>query len=168
MPTMTAMGVSVGLPPGWDGRIYRRPAPPPPAAPAGTAGTVGPGASAATTHAVTHAANFPLPDDAGDFGSAAVEIMGPDHVLLVLFEYHPDSSLTPLFESEGLPTSLAPERFSPSSLQRPLPGQAGAQVFFSASGRAFCLYVVLGSYQRRHHLVSLVNAVLPTLEIESS
>jgi hypothetical protein len=46
-------------------------------------------------------------------------------------------------------------------------GQAGAQFFFSDAGRAFCLYVVLGSYARRGALVPKVNAVLAGVRIDS-
>ena len=45
-------------------------------------------------------------------------------------------------------------------------GQSGRQIFFNANGRAFCLYVVLGSHRQRNVLVPLVNEVLATLEIE--
>ena len=160
MPKVSAMGVSLGLPPGWDGRIFRHP----PSAPPGRAGASA-AASQATTHSVTHAANFALPTDTGDFGSAAVEVMGPGDVLVVLFEYHPHSTAEPLFEAQGPPRSLSPDAFSPSRLQRPLPGQAGTQVFFSANGRAFCLYVVLGSFANRHRLLPAVNAVLGSIDI---
>ena len=168
MTTVSAEGVSFGLPPGWDGRIFRRPTPTSPSTASAASGTSAPRAAAhhdATAHSVTHAANFPLPVDIGDFGSAAVELMGPDHVLVVLFEYHPHSTGTPLFETEGLPTSLAPDSFSPSNLQRSIPGQAGTQVFFSTAGRAFSLYVVLGSFANRRALVPAVNSVLRSVEI---
>lgn len=160
MATVSSMGVSVGLPPGWDARIFRRP----PSAPPDRAGASA-AAPEATTHSVTHAANFALPTDTGDFGSSAVEVMGPGDVLVVLFEYHPDSTAEPLFRGQGPPRSLPPDAFSPSRLQRTLPGQAGTQVFFSASGRAFCLYVVLGSFADRHRLVPAVNAVLGSIDI---
>ncbi len=162
MPTVSGMGVSVGVPPGWEGRVFRRP-PPTPSARAGS--SVEAAASQATTHSVTHAASFALPADTGDFGSAAVEVMGPGDVFLTLFEYHPHSAAEPLFQAQGPPRSLSPDAFSPSRLQRPLPGQAGTQVFFSANGRAFCLYVVLGSFANRHRLVPAVNAVLASIDI---
>ena len=165
MATVSAMGVSFGLPPGWDGRIFRRPAPPPPSL---GDGRVAAAHHDATFHSVTHAANFALPPDLGDFGSSAVEVMGPEHVLMVLFEYHPHSASSPLFESPGPPRSLAPDTFSTSMLQRPLPGQAGTQVFFSAAGRAFSLYVILGSFEHRHPLVPAVNAVLASIDIRPS
>ena len=50
-------------------------------------------------------------------------------------------------------------------VQRPLPGQSGAQYFFTEADRAFCLYVVLGSHARRRQLVPEVNLVLSTLSL---
>lgn len=151
MPPLVGQRLALQLPPGWDGHIYRR-------APT----------DQAKTFAVLHAANFPLPPDRGDFGSNAVEAMGPDHVLVVLFEYDPASASTALFSKQGAPSALDPKQFSPNSLQRALPGQAGTQVFFSEQGRALCLYVVLGSYANRSNLVALVNSVLQSLTIQPS
>jgi hypothetical protein len=46
-----------------------------------------------------------------------------------------------------------------------MPGQSGLQRFFTHNGRAFCLYVVLGSHVDRADILPNVNAVLETLEI---
>jgi hypothetical protein len=149
MSTLTRHGLGVQLLPGWEGGIYRRPA-----------------SSEYTTHPVLHAGNFALPIDRGDFGSGAVDVMGPDDVFIVLIEYHPDSTAGSLFAREDMPRVLPPEAFSPNTLQRAIPGQAGAQRFFSHAGRAFCLYVVLGSYRRRFALSAMVNRVLPLISID--
>lgn len=153
-----AHGLGVELPPGWEARIYRREAAPGLAT--ASADPVG-----ATTHSVLHAANFPLPEQRADFGGGAVEAMGPGHALVVLVEYDPASAKTALFARRGLPR-LRPEQFSPATLQRALPGQAGSQSFFSVNRRAFCLYVVLGSYDRRKTLVPMVNSVLEAVVID--
>ncbi|MEP7019048.1 MAG: hypothetical protein ABI808_00240, partial [Pseudonocardiales bacterium] len=50
-------------------------------------------------------------------------------------------------------------------LQRRVAGQSGFQHFFTQSGRAFCLYVVLGSHQRAAALCPEVNAVLAPVEV---
>ena len=142
-------GVAIDLPGGWDGRIYKR---------AATDGlgsrlqTLTP-AQLPTTHPVLHAANFPLPENRGDYGSGAVEIMTAEHVFLSLLEFHPDASRTALFARQGLPRPLPARAFSPNKLQRTIRGQGGSQFFFSENGRAFCLYVVLGSYAERGRLV---------------
>lgn len=151
MATLSAFGITVDLPLGWDGAILRRPE----------------ATDAGTTHPVLHAANFPLPPNRGDFGSGAVEMMGPQDVLVVLLEYHADAGRTALFRRQGVPVPLTPERFSPVGLQRLIPGQSGAQEFFTFGGRAWCLYVVLGSHAGRAALVPLANLLLDTLLIRS-
>jgi hypothetical protein len=151
MAKLTGFGISVDLPQGWDGAIRRRVEAP----------------DAGTTHPVLHGANFALPLTRGDFGSGAVEVMGPGDILVVLLEYHPDAGHTALFRHQGLPVPLSPDRFSPAGLQRVIPGQSGTQEFFSLGGRAWSLYVVLGSHSRRSGLVPLANLVLATLLIES-
>jgi hypothetical protein len=162
MAELSALGVTVTLPTGWEGRIFRRPefgdvsaTADDPAAPPGAA-----------THSVVHVATISLPPGVGDFASGAVESLGPDDALVVLFEYEPASVDQPLFARRGIPRQLDPDDFSPSVLQRTIPGQAGAQVFFSEAERAYCLYVVLGSYARRRQVVPHVNEVLVTFEIE--
>ena len=95
----------------------------------------------------------------------AVERLGTDDAIVILFEYDPASVQQPLFAAQGVPRSLDPDEFSPSVLQRTVRGQAGVQKFFQESGRAFCLYVVLGSFTRRHEAVADVNAVLASLDV---
>jgi len=155
-------GVSVDVPSGWDGRIFRRPEHGEVSASAADGPPAPPGA---TTHSVTHISNVPLPERMADFGSDAVDRLGPGDALVVLFEYEPASAGTALFALQGMPRPLDPDAFSTNVLQRPRANQAGVQLFFSESGRAFCLYVVLGSYQRRHDVVPRVNGVLETIRI---
>ena len=93
-------------------------------------------------------------------------MMTSTDVLMVLFEYGREAAGTPLFSASGIPRELRPEMFNRDSLQRTLAGQSGVQRFFSHEGRAFCLYVVLGSHLDRADLIPQVNAVLASLEIE--
>lgn len=161
MTHLASHGIRAEVPAGWDGRIYRR-------SPEIVAASEAEAARhrAATTHAVFHAASFPLPVERGDFGGGAVELMSSEDTLVALVEYHPDSVGTALFRTSGVPRSLDPRTFSPTILQRLLPGHAGTQVFFNEAGRAWCLYVVLGSFRARAALVPKVNAVLDTLRID--
>ena len=147
MTTVTAYGIAFDVPAGWDARIYQRAAAP-----------------GETTHPVLHAANFGLPAQRADYGGGAVEIMGAQNVFVALLEFQPAATGDALFSS-GQPERLDPGAFSPASLQRAIPGQAGTQVFFSASGRAFGLYSVLGSWSARTTLVALVNDALGRLTI---
>ena len=66
-----------------------------------------------------------------------------------------------------MPRELDPGCFSPYQLPRTIAGQAGTQVFFHEGGRAFCLYVVLGSHAGRAEVMPLVNQVVETLKIEN-
>jgi hypothetical protein len=149
MTTLTAHGLAIGLPRGWEGRIQRR------------------AVSVATeqTHAVVHLANFALPEPRDDFGGGVTPLMRSADVFVVLFEYGPDALGTPLFAVPGIPRVTA-DMFGSKRLQRPLPGQLGCQRFFTAHGRPFCLYVVAGSRAYLPRLLAQVNAVLTGLDIE--
>ena len=151
---MRSEGIEVEVPPGWDGEIYRRSS--------GITAQSGPGDH---SRPVLHMANFPLPSERGDFGSGAVELMRSDDLLVVLFEYGPESVGSALFSAQGMPIVSAGD-FDPNAMQRPLPGQSGAQYFFSVGGRAFCLYVALGSHLFRHELAPMVNEILGLLQID--
>jgi hypothetical protein len=144
-------GITMELPPGWEGRITRRPQEQAP--------RVRPGAAFARTNPVAHLGNFAI-GEADDFGGGVVQRMEAGDAFVVLFEYGPEAAGTALFARQGLPADLVPERFSPRQLQRTLPGQAGYQTFFTENGRPFCLYVVLGSKTRARALVPQVNQVL--------
>jgi len=152
---LAAHDIETDLPPGWEGRITRRTEPAGAPGSATTRGTPG-----EHTHPVVHLANFSLPERRGDYGSGAVDVMGAGHILIVLFEFGPEAVGQPLFARQGLPRFLAPSRFSPNALQRTRPGQAGRQIFFTEQGRAFSLYVVLGSHKAARSLAPRANAVL--------
>lgn len=167
MGQIQAHGLAVSTPAGWEGRIYRRPA----ADELHGTSTDGPVAGAPApsgelVHPVVHVATIPLAPDVADFASDAVDALGPADAIVVLKEFDPSETRFVLFGSEGIPRDLDPDWFDPSSLQRTLPGQAGMQRFFQDGGRAFCLYVVLGAYERRHDVVPAVNTVLATIQID--
>ena len=153
---MRSQGMEVDVPQGWDGEIYQR---------GGGFRPQGAGGPAEMSSPVMHLGNFPLPAERGDYGSGAVEVMKADNILIVLFEFDRASVGTALFAESGIP-SVTPEDFAPDQMQRPLPGQSGAQHFFNHRGRAFCLYVALGSHARRRELVPEVNQVLSSLELD--
>ncbi len=120
---LTGHGLRVDLPHGWEARIWRHP---------GGAPTL-------------HAASFALPTHDGDFGSRATAAMGPGDALLVLTEYLPGGGLQPgrgLF-APARPARLEVHDFRPRALAIGRPGQVGCQRFFTARGRALCLYAVL-------------------------
>jgi hypothetical protein len=147
--TIGAHGITARLPTGFEGRIFVRP------------NAIGVG----STYPVAQFASFPIPDDVGDFGSGAVNLMGPGDVFATLFEYGPESVGRALFAAPGLPTSLAAADFSPMTLRRGIPGQSGTQRFFTEAGRPFCLYAVLGSHTLRRTLVPRVNQLVGSLTL---
>jgi hypothetical protein len=138
------------VPAAWDVRLYRR-------------SDVGLPAEE-RTYPIIHAATFPLPAVRGDYGSGAVELMRPSDVLVVLLEQDREATATRLFSRRGMPTVRAGD-FSPNALQRTLRGQSGVQYFFQTAGRAFCLYVVLGSHARRVRLAGIANDLIRSISV---
>jgi hypothetical protein len=121
---LSAHGLAIDLPEGWEGRIYRRRGGDP----------------------ILHAANYPLPASDGDFGSEATARMPRGGSFLALSEYRPGQGLEPgkgLFASRRMPLPLELAHFHPRTLQVGRPGQAGVQHFFTAAQRPFCLYAVV-------------------------
>jgi hypothetical protein len=161
-PTLAAHGVSLDPPAGFEGRVFRRPG----AGEVSASAADGPPAPVGEVpNTVVHVATIALPPDTGDFASSAMGDLGPDDVLLVLFEYDSSVSGTGLFAKSGIPRSVSAADFSPATMQRAVPGQAGCQTFFTEGGRAFCLYAVIGSYARRVALAAKVTSVLATVAI---
>lgn len=143
-------GLGVDLPTGWEGEI-------------GSGGGLAPqGVSRRPT--VAHFANFGLPPDRADFGAEAVAAMRAGDAFVALFEYGPDSVGQVLFGVEGVPHISAGD-FDRSALQHGRPGQSGLQRFFTVGGRAFSLYVVVGSHIDRADLVNEINRLLDSLTL---
>ena len=147
---LTGHGLSVGLLPEWEARIYRRT----------DNATAGPAA-----HPILHLANFPLPAARGDYGTGAVERMGPQHIFLALLEFGPDCLGTALYAPAGLPR-LTPGQFNPNGMQRRVAGQAGCQSFFTEANRPFCLYAVIGSHRQAVPLTKQLNEILERIEVD--
>ena len=150
MTRLAAHGLALEVPRGWEGRIVRRPTSHP----------------AERSHPVVHVASFPLPEERGDFGVGVTELMRSGDVFVTLFEYGPESLGKPLFAAEGLP-HLTPELFSARRLQRTIPGQVGCQLFFTATRRPFCLYVVVAGRLHLHAVIPDVNQMVQALELAS-
>lgn len=142
---IAAHGLSIDVPHGWEGRVFRRQN----AAP------------------VLHLATFALHEQDGDFGAAATGRMRPDDIFAALVEYRRDGKLQGgrgLFAAQGCPRSLRVTDFSQNQLQVTRRGQLGIQHFFTERERPCCLYVVLRPGHRwPHQLVADINRVLATL-----
>ena len=152
MSRLFAHGIGLGLPRGWDAEIFLRDL------------DGDPTDDVTDNKPVLHVANFALPPERGDFGSTAVEAMGRPGVFLAVLEYERAAARSNLF-AHRFPQRLLVREFGPNNLQRPLPGQSGAQRFVRSGGRAFCVYAVLGSHGLRRRLVPELNRVLETIEI---
>jgi len=157
MSALSGAGITVDVPDGWEGRIYTRP-------PASDTAEVGAARTTDAPNAVLHVASFAMPPGTGDYGSGAVEQMTNTDLLVIVMEHGRASAGTALFASAGIPR-LHSDEVSTTCLQRLLDGQGGAQKFFNVAGRAFCLYVVFGSYTRRVRTVPVVNGILDSLTI---
>jgi hypothetical protein len=143
-----AHGIAVELPVGWSGRVFSR------------------GQGVATLHA----GNFTLALDDGEFGDRSTGAMRDGASFLALTEYRAGDGLRPghgLFAPRRIPRRLDPTALKRTGLAHPRAGQVGTQHFFTASGRPFCLYVVLAGprAQRRRQLAALEH-VLGSLRIQ--
>lgn len=154
-------GLGASVPESWALAITRRVEPA--LAPA-TAGATTPLAVEDVAHPIVHAATRPLPAGMADFGGGLVESFTPDDVFVALVEYGGGVADVGLFARQGVPR-LAPSQFSPSRLQRYLPGLSASQHFFSVGGRAFCLYTVIGSHARRMVTVPRAEAIARTFRV---
>lgn len=152
MTRLNRSGVSVDIPAGWEGDI--------------SGGGFELLADGGREPTVLQVASFPMPAERGSFGAGAVELMDSGDVFMTLFEYGPDSVGTPLFATQGIPRQVLAGDFDRDALQYGISGQTGLQHFFTHNGRAFCLYIVLGSHLDRADLVPQVNSVLESLVIE--
>jgi hypothetical protein len=159
---LAAHGISVVVPRGWDARIFRRAESPVAAAPGVDAWDV---PRSGFTAPILHLASFGLPDDRGDYGSGAVDVMAGDDVFLALVEFGPESVGTPMFAHAGLPR-LRGRDITAASMQRPAPHRGGVQHFCTVSGRAFCCYAVVGSLARRSALAGVLDDALAGIAID--
>lgn len=159
--TMSAHGLSVQVPAGWDGSI-RRGIGDANDTPSDDVGPLG------TTNPVLHVASFALPRVRGDYGGGAVESMRPTDIFIALVEFDPEARSTALFSAPGLQRPLVPAMFGRGTMHRPLVGASGHQQFFHTQGRAFGLYVALGAHRLRNTLVPRVDRVVSTVLIASA
>lgn len=150
MSVLSSEGITVTLPFGWEGAI-------------GQQSILEDGS---VRNAIAHFATFPLPARRGDFGGGAVDLMGPGDAFVALFDYGRASAGTALFAADGPPATIDAGHFDRSVLQKPLPLQSAVQRFFTAGGRAMCLYVVVGSHIDRAEVLPAINSFLASLRIQ--
>lgn len=147
---LAAGGLDLDLPPGFEARLRAQP----------------PSGQDRSRNLLLHAATVPLPAERGDFGSGVWQLLGPDDVFVSLLEYDREDAGAELFAAQGLPV-VRPGDFSPAAMQQQVAGCSGAQWFFTAAGRPFCLYAVLGSHARRVAGAATVRRLLSQLSVEA-
>jgi hypothetical protein len=167
MGELSSHGFAVRVPAGWEAEIYRRE---PDIATSGIAGlgaaAFGPSANEGLHYPpIVHLSTIALPPERGDFGGGALGALTGRDIFISLFEYERRDSANSLFANDGPPWPLSADDFDPSTLRVALPGQTGCQRFFRHRGRAFALYVVLGSHSLRRLIVPAVNDALAAIDI---
>lgn len=159
-------GLAVSLPSGWNGRIFTHGDDPD-----------------SDNRPSMHLTSFALPVDEGDFGTEVVSAMSAADTFMSLVEYTPDSYLPAVeipddpasvtldtssgpFSNVGIPVVKAAD-FSPAVVlaETSLPAVTAVQYPFTAGGRPFVLYVVVGDQAQLNAKVSLANSILDTLVI---
>jgi hypothetical protein len=108
----------------------------------------------------------PLPADRADYGGGVVEKLTDRDVFISLVEFGSEAVGSNLYPVVDVIPVVSPDMFHSHQLQRRIRGQAGTQVFFTYSARAFCLYVVIGSFARRAALSDRANQLIAGLTLE--
>ena len=155
---ISAYGLSCAALPGWDIRIEQRAQSTVPA----------PGSDlpmGGFVHPILQAGTSAMPALRGDYGSGYVERMTSADVFVCLGEFDHEAGAEAMFD-DGMPAALRPSDFHPDAQQRVIAGMCGTQRFFTTGGRAFCLYVVLGSWLQRKALTATANSLLATVRVE--
>jgi hypothetical protein len=146
---LSALGLSVELPPGWEGRVVVMTA------------------EDGTRYPNLHAGNFAVRPEGSTFGQYSIERMDVQKAMVVVVEYGPASVGTALFSSGRWPPSLLVVDLNPANFPGPAPeGLAGNQNFVTVNGRAFCIYTVLGLVGGAAPLMPQVNHVLESIAVE--
>jgi hypothetical protein len=118
-----------------------------------------------------HVASFALSGDSGQFGAGVTAAMTPDGAFAALVEYLVDRHAQPgtgLFASRRWQPRLRMGEFGHDRLQVMRPGHLGAQRFFTAGERPFCLYTVIAPVRRRPaQLIGELSAVLATVRFDA-
>jgi hypothetical protein len=116
---------------------------------------------------VVHAATVPLIVERGDYGAGVVETLQSSDVFVAMIEFGAEAVGSALFpEVSTPPRAVLPAELHPKQLQRVIQGQAGVQKFFSFRNRAFCLYVVIGSYALVNALSAKASLLIQGIQID--
>jgi len=148
MGVLKGHGLSIDVPANWEGRIFV------PALPA-----------PAINLPILHLTDTVLPLQRSTYAPEVAARAGSSGALVALAEFEDRLADRGLYAPQGLRLPLRRETFDTRALQLPNPSQEGHQRFFSQGGRAFCLYVVLGTAPGVDWRLRTVNHALATLKV---
>jgi hypothetical protein len=148
MTRLASHGIAVDVPKGWEGRIFVPDLDPP-----------------AINLPILHLTDAVLTVERSSYAPELAARAGGSGTLVALLEFDHHLANVGLYAPRGLHLPLTRERFHHRALQFPSRVQEGHQRFFSEGGRAFCLYVVLGTGRGADRRLSEVNRTLSSLEI---
>jgi hypothetical protein len=148
MTRLSSRGIAITVPRGWEGRIFVPDLAPP-----------------AINLPILHLTDTVLTTERSSYAPELAARAGGAGILVALLEFDHRLADVGLYEPQGLRLPLARERFHQKALQFPSRVQEGHQRFFSEGGRAFCLYVVLGTGPGVDRRLDQANRALASLEI---
>jgi len=148
MGILKGHGLSIDVPARWEGRIFVPTLPPP-----------------AINLPILHLTDTVLPLQRSTYAPEVADRAGSSGALVALVEFEDRLADRGLYAPQGLRLPLRRESFDARALQLPNPSQEGHQRFFSQSGRAFCLYVVLGTAPGVDLRLRTLNRSLATLQV---
>jgi len=148
MTRLSSHGIAITVPKGWEGRLFVPDLDPP-----------------AINLPILHLTNTVLTTERSSFAPELAARAGGTGVLVALLEFDHTLADVGLYEPQGLRLPLTRDRFHEKALQFPSRVQEGHQWFFSEGGRAFCLYVVLGTGRGADRRLDEANRALASLEI---
>jgi hypothetical protein len=148
MGILKGHGLSIEVPTRWEGQIFLPSLPAP-----------------AVNLPILHLTDATLSMQRSTYAPELAARAGPSGALVALVEFEDRLADRGLYATQGLRLPLRRDRFDPRALQLPNPSQEGHQRFFSQGGRAFCLYVVLGTGPGADGRLRIVNRALATLKI---
>jgi hypothetical protein len=168
MATIQGYGLSVDVPDGWEGRVFREADP-----------------EEDDGRPTMHVGNFAMPTDDATYGSSIIKSMtSGGQMYMVLAEYTPDCLLpntgatvpddpatvditqvgAVAFGNPGVPVLQVPDFFRDVVHgTTSLPNATAVQIPFTTAGRLFVLYAVVGDDSGLSTAVASLNDVLATL-----
>ncbi|MGE5226255.1 MAG: hypothetical protein ACM3OO_05210 [Planctomycetaceae bacterium] len=149
MVTLRGEGLALDVRRGWEARMWTPDLPPP-----------------AINRPVVRLANFPLPLTKDTYAEDVADSLQRGQVVASLVEFDPSLADRGLYAPQGAP-DLQVGDLDPRAVQRPHPGRAGLQRFFSVNGRAFSLYVIAREGAGMPGALAELAASLRTLTVEA-